>query len=46
MKQIFLLRHAKSDWNNLGEQDFDRSLAKRGIQDASTISNHVKKITI
>jgi phosphohistidine phosphatase len=43
MKQIFLLRHAKSDWNNLGEQDFDRSLAKRGIQDASTISNHVKK---
>jgi len=43
MKQIFLLRHAKSDWNNLGEQDFDRSLAKRGIQDASTISNYVKK---
>ncbi len=34
MKTLILLRHAKSDWGNEGLRDFDRPLAKRGIQDA------------
>ena len=42
MKQIFLLRHAKSDWSNMGQQDFDRGLASRGIKDISLISDYVK----
>ena len=43
MKQIFLLRHAKSDWSIMGQQDFDRGLASRGIKDISLISEYVKK---
>ena len=43
MKQIFLLRHAKSDWSNLGQQDFDRPLSKRGINNAAKISEYVRK---
>ncbi len=43
MKQIFLLRHAKSDWDNLNQQDFDRPLAKRGIKEADLLSKHIKE---
>ena len=42
MKQIFLLRHAKSDWSALGHQDFERPLAERGVQDASLMSKYIK----
>lgn len=34
VKTILILRHAKSDWSNLGKADFDRPLAKRGLEDA------------
>lgn len=34
MKQILLMRHAKSRWENPGLKDFDRPLAKRGLKDA------------
>jgi phosphohistidine phosphatase len=34
MKTIFVLRHAKSNWSDEGKADFDRSLAKRGLDDA------------
>jgi phosphohistidine phosphatase len=30
MKQLLLMRHGKSDWNKLGQEDFERPLAKRG----------------
>ena len=46
MKQIFLLRHAKSDWDNLNQQDFDRPLAKRGIEEADLLSKHIKGLII
>ena len=42
MKQIFLLRHAKSDWSTLGQQDFERPLVKRGINDALLISQYIQ----
>jgi phosphohistidine phosphatase len=35
MKTVLLLRHAKSDWASPGLADFDRPLAKRGLEDAS-----------
>ena len=34
MRQIYLLRHAKSSWDDFSLQDFDRPLTDRGIKDA------------
>lgn len=34
MKTIYLIRHAKSDWNDPNLLDFDRPLNKRGKSDA------------
>ena len=46
MKQLILVRHAKSSWG-APLQDIDRPLTSRGIQDAhlvsSTISNQIPK---
>lgn len=39
MKTILILRHAKSDWGNPGLVDFDRPLAKRGLNDAPRIGD-------
>lgn len=32
MKQLYLLRHAKSSWNDPSVEDFDRPLSKRGAR--------------
>lgn len=37
MKTVLLLRHAKSDWSEPGQADFERPLAKRGLTDAPQI---------
>src|SRR5690606_35105361 len=34
MKTLYLVRHAKSSWDNLSLADFDRPLNKRGEKDA------------
>ncbi|MFN8456131.1 MAG: histidine phosphatase family protein [Anaerolineae bacterium] len=34
MKTVLMLRHAKSDWGTPNLADFDRPLAKRGLEDA------------
>jgi phosphohistidine phosphatase len=34
MKTLYLIRHAKSSWNDLSCDDFDRPLNKRGKRDA------------
>ena len=34
MKTIYLIRHAKSDWNNTNLTDYNRNLNKRGQNDA------------
>ena len=39
LKELLLLRHAKSDHSNLELVDFDRPLAERGKQDAHTIGH-------
>ncbi len=44
MKQILLLRHAKSSWADEGVSDFDRPLAKRGLKDAPLLGKFVRKI--
>ena len=43
MKTIFLLRHAKSSWDNTKLEDFDRPLATRGIKSCKKIGKFFKK---
>jgi phosphohistidine phosphatase len=38
MKQLFLIRHAKSDWGDESLRDIDRPLAARGYTAAYTMS--------
>jgi len=43
MKQILLLRHAKSSWEDGNLDDFERPLAKRGLRDAPVMGRFVRK---
>lgn len=43
MKQILLLRHAKSSWEDESLDDFDRPLASRGINDAPLMGKFLRK---
>lgn len=47
-KQLFLIRHAKSDWGNFSLPDFDRPLNERGKRDAPVMARRLrdKKIDI
>ena len=40
MKQLILVRHAKSSWD-APLQDIDRPLSNKGIQDAHLVSTHI-----
>lgn len=44
MKQILLMRHAKSSWENPDLKDFDRPLAKRGLKDAPEMGKYLRRI--
>ena len=46
MKNLFLLRHAKSSWDNVALGDFDRPLSKRGISNAIQLSEYIQKHSI
>ena len=41
MKQLGLLRHAKSDWDDMSLRDFDRGLNSRGRQGAQVMGAHI-----
>jgi phosphohistidine phosphatase len=43
VKILGLLRHAKSDWDDLGLRDFDRGLNQRGRRGAQAIGNHIRQ---
>ncbi len=43
MKTIFIIRHAKSSWAELGARDFDRVLEKRGHNDAPLMAKILKE---
>ncbi len=43
MKTLYLIRHAKSDWNHDGLSDIDRPLNARGYRDADSMSKLVKE---
>lgn len=42
MKQLTLVRHAKSDWSLPGQQDWDRPLNKRGQRDAPEMARRLR----
>ncbi len=42
-KELYLLRHAKSDWSGIAVSDFDRGLNKRGMRDAPLIGDVLSK---
>jgi len=43
MKELFLVRHAKSDWGNMELKDIDRPLKDRGIRDALLMGEFILK---
>ncbi len=46
MKKLFLIRHAKSSWDNHDLSDFERPLNKRGLRDAPFMSKLLNKENI
>lgn len=42
MKNLYLLRHAKSSWASPGMKDFDRPLNERGLADAPEMAARLK----
>ena len=38
MSRLFLLRHAKAEWAQPGQRDFDRALEVSGVEDAKKIA--------
>ena len=42
MKQLFLIRHAKSDWTNSELKDIERYLSERGYNNANMMSKKFK----
>ena len=48
MKQLLIIRHAKSSWSTPGQNDFDRPLNERGQRDAPMMAKRLldKKIRI
>ena len=43
MKRLFLLRHAKSSWDDPGLDDRDRPLAPRGRRASELIAGHLRR---
>ncbi len=50
IKTLHIIRHAKSSWKNMDQNDIDRPLKKRGIQDmrkmAQTIGDENIKLDL
>ncbi|MFM7430329.1 MAG: SixA phosphatase family protein [Flammeovirgaceae bacterium] len=43
MKNLYLIRHAKSSWDNPDRDDFDRPLNERGEKDAPRVGRRLKE---
>ena len=46
MKQLTLIRHAKSSWSDVSMGDFDRPLNARGLRDAPRMGVHLKAASL
>jgi len=43
MKRLLLCRHAKSGWNDIGQEDIDRPLDRQGKKEASLMGKRLAK---
>ncbi len=43
MKKLYLIRHAKSSWDDPDLRDFDRPLNNRGLKNAPTMGKRLKE---
>lgn len=43
MKTLYLVRHAKSSWDDTGVSDFERTLNERGLRDAPMLAKILKE---
>jgi phosphohistidine phosphatase len=46
MRELFILRHAKSSWDDPTLADFDRPLNSRGKEDAPLMGKHLVKLGV
>jgi len=46
MKKLYLIRHAKSDWSDASQDDFERGLNKRGQKAILTMAEVLKEKNI
>jgi len=46
MKVLGLLRHAKSEWDDMAKRDFDRGLNDRGRKGAALMGDHVREYNV
>jgi len=46
MKKLYIIRHAKSDWNDESLDDYDRPLNSRGLKDAPLMGKFLKSKNI
>jgi phosphohistidine phosphatase len=46
MKTLYIIRHAKSSWDDPFQDDFDRPLNKRGKKDAPRMGKRLKEMKI
>ncbi len=46
MKNLIMLRHAKSDWSNPGQKDFDRTLNARGHRVAPRMGHKLHELGV
>ena len=44
VKDVCFVRHAKSNWDHPGLDDFDRPLDARGLRDAPVMAHNMKKL--
>ena len=43
-RNLFIIRHGKSSWDNQGLDDFDRPLAERGIRSANDMARRLNEL--
>lgn len=46
MKELFIIRHAKSSWDNFSIKDFDRPLNERGLKAAPEMGRRLNEVGI
>ncbi len=46
MKELLIMRHGKSDWEDLSLNDYDRPLKKRGIKAAASMGKKIQSLNL